>query len=150
MIDFTKLETPSPEQNERAEKARHDREIAADLARRTERAHKTILLTCAEDARHSFAFSGTRFLSIHGTKPGGQSVSATWYAPDHATDQDIGEVLSLLTPGSTLELRGYWKPHQNREGKTCITFIAQFIQPTSRAAERRPPTSPQDQMKAFG
>jgi hypothetical protein len=150
MIDFSKLERPSSEKRERNEKARRDREITEDLARRTERARKVITITCTEDADQYFTRSGSCYLSIHGIQPDGRPISASWYAPDHSTDEDINSTLAPLVRGATVELRGYWKPHKNRDDKTCFTFMAQFIQTIAPTEERRPQTSPEDQMKAFG
>jgi hypothetical protein len=150
MIDFSKLERPSSEKRERNEKARRDREITEDLARRMEHARKVITITCTEDAQQYFAFSGTPYLSIHGIDSRGRGVSACWYAPDHATDEDINSTLAALVRGARVELRGYWKPHKNRDEKTCFTFMAQFIHLLAPTEERRPRTSPEDQMKAFG
>jgi hypothetical protein len=150
MIDFSKLERPSPEEAEKDEKARRDREVEADLARRTERTKKTVTLTCTRDAEQYFAFSGTKHLSIHGIQPDGRPVSASWYAPDHATDEEIASVRALLSEGSTVQLHGYWKPFKNREDETKFTFMAQFIYPSAPEREPLAWLSAEDQLKAFG
>jgi hypothetical protein len=149
MIDFSSLERPSPEKQERDVKARRDREIEADHARRTERAKKSLILTCTEDARQYFAFSGTKYLSIHGTDTNGQAVSASWYAPDHATDEELASVRDLLVEGSTVQLQGYWKPFQNHRNETKFSFMAQFVHPVIQDLKPRPLASPEDQLKAF-
>jgi len=150
MIDFAKLERPSSENRERDEKARRDREITEDHARRTQRARTLITITCTEAAQHYFAYSGARYLSIHGIQPDGRPVTATWFVPDHVTDEEIATALSLATRGTSIELRGYWKPHKNHDGKTRFTFMAQFIEPASRTEARHLTASPQDQIDAFG
>jgi hypothetical protein len=150
MIDFRKLEPPTAAELKTTEQRRRTQEIEADTDRRTERSSRRITVILSHDADHRFTMSGTRAIHLHAVQEDGRSVRAIWYAPDHATDDQIQAVYAPLTEGTRLRLDGYWKPHKNREDKTCFTFMAQFIQPLAPPEERRPRTSPDDQMNAFG
>jgi len=49
-----------------------------------------------------------------------------------------------------VNLRGYWKPFENGQGKTSFGFIAQFIEHAAARQRRCTTASPKDQIDAFG
>jgi hypothetical protein len=146
MLDFSKLCRPTALERLEDDQRRRDAAIADDHARRVLRARKTVIITLTHDPEARFAISGASVLHLFGEQTNGREARAAWYAPDHMTREDFDAIAARYAIGSTLELRGYWKPFEAKSG-TRFTFIAQFVTEVAQRLRRK---SPDAEIEAFG
>lgn len=147
MFDFTKLSRPrSAAERLEDEKRRHEAAVADDHARRTLRSRSTVVITLTDEPETRFTMTGEGALHLRGRRSNGRQTRAVWYAPDHKGRDEFDAVVAALAMGTTLELRGYWKPYEGKSG-THFTFMAQFFTPRQPAVQKR---SAAAELAAFG
>jgi len=133
MIDFSKLRVVTPEERKEAYEQDLQRAIAQDTAQRCERSRKRVRITLTSDAECRFTMGGTKLVAFRGEQPGGKTVRAIWYAPDHMEQDEFTRLYNQYLEGSAWQLAGYWKPFKNNSGETHFTFVAQFVEPLAAA-----------------
>ncbi|PZR93563.1 MAG: hypothetical protein DI537_10630 [Stutzerimonas stutzeri] len=127
-LDFTKIRPRSAEEIEAAYQAERAAARVADAQKREELSKKTLTLTITE-VYASRTATGGRKIQIWGTQSDGRPARASVFIDD-CYDREIADAMvrDLTENLGTRLMRGYWKSHNNDEGKTFWTFRAQKIQ----------------------
>lgn len=134
MIDFAKLleEDPAERAARRADEdaARREREIQDDIKRRKSWSRHTLRVTILEEPDIRSTRLGDPIAHINAQDETGTPVPAIYWIPTYYK-HGVESAQTILQPGRTVTLKGYWKTRQwkNNRGLTAEKreFMVQFV-----------------------